>query len=396
MKLNRTRFSLLSALLMSVLSLASCTSQSSQQAASEVPVMPSTSETSTISEDGVEAYFQQLLSQYGQDCTECLQPLELQVRGTPNPQGSSQTQTDLNVLIALDSSGSMAESITGGTKIDVAKSAIARFVSQLPETTQIGLLVYGHKGSNQAADKAVSCAGIESVYALDSLDQAQFDAAVQSFQPTGYTPIAKALEQAGQLLPVNEERQNIVYVVSDGIETCGGNPVVAAQKLHTQADVIINVIGFDVNNEAQQQLEAVARAGGGKYLSAHSASELDRIFNQAQSQVEQTLYRAQNSIDRTYAQSKTDIATTQVSSCVSIKLTQESARINSALAQLHPEDSNYSYVEAVREKLETRHAAIREWSNRVQQSYRDQRDVTLEQLRQDLETVNQRYGQPTN
>ena len=42
------------------------------------------------------------------------------------------------------------------------------------------------------------------------------------------------MEKAHELLSPygNDGHRNVVYIVSDGIETCGGDPVEAAKKLH--------------------------------------------------------------------------------------------------------------------------------------------------------------------
>ena len=58
------------------------------------------------------------------------------------------------------------------------------------------------------------------------------------------------MEQAHDLLTTYPENENIniVYIVSDGVETCDGDPVAAAKLL--QADNIqaqVNIIGFDVD-----------------------------------------------------------------------------------------------------------------------------------------------------
>ena len=63
-----------------------------------------------------------------------------------------------------------------------------------------------------------------------------------------------------------ENVENIIYVVSDGIETCGGDPVKAAQAAAISGyRAIVNIIGFDVDNAGQRALKKVAKAGGGKY-----------------------------------------------------------------------------------------------------------------------------------
>jgi len=42
-----------------------------------------------------------------------------------------------------------------------------------------------------------------------------------------------------------ENAKNVVYVVSDGIETCGGDPVKAAEELHTSnIKAVVNISGL--------------------------------------------------------------------------------------------------------------------------------------------------------
>lgn len=54
--------------------------------------------------------------------------------------------------------------------------------------------------------------------------------------------------------------------ISDGIETCDGDPIKAVSKLRNhQIDATVNIIGFDVDDEGQQQLKEIAEAGGGEY-----------------------------------------------------------------------------------------------------------------------------------
>lgn len=67
-------------------------------------------------------------------------------------------------------------------------------------------------------------------------------------------------------------------MVSDGIETCDGDPVEAAKKVkEDNTDVQVNIIGFDVDSKADDQLKNVARAGGGEYTSVKTKQELKDI-----------------------------------------------------------------------------------------------------------------------
>ncbi|WP_370512172.1 VWA domain-containing protein, partial [Brevibacillus sp. LEMMJ03] len=104
------------------------------------------------------------------------------------------------------------------------------------------------------------------------------------FKPAGWTPIALALEQAQKDLQSykGEQNTNIIYLVSDGIETCGGDPVEVAKQL-ADSDVtpIVNVVGFGADGEAQRQLKQVAEAAGGRYVLIQDQQELKKEFEQA-------------------------------------------------------------------------------------------------------------------
>ncbi|MRG27185.1 vWA domain-containing protein [Laceyella tengchongensis] len=187
----------------------------------------------------------------------------------------------LNVMILVDSSGSMAGKVDGFSKMTLAKQAVSRFASSLSTHANVSLRVYGHKGSNADKDKVLSCKSTEVVYPLGKYDQQTFSKALDAFKPTGWTPIALAMkEAANDLSRSSVPSENLIYVVSDGIETCGGNPVQVAQELNkSNVKAVVNIIGFDVDNAGQKALQEVAKAGGGEYATVRNDEGLRRYFD---------------------------------------------------------------------------------------------------------------------
>ncbi|MFQ5346173.1 MAG: LamG-like jellyroll fold domain-containing protein, partial [Mariprofundus sp.] len=62
---------------------------------------------------------------------------------------------------------------------------------------------------------------------------------------------------------------------------CGGDPCEAARKARAAGAYIrLDVIGFDVKGDEAQQLQCIAKNGGGKYYSADNAGELAKSFSQ--------------------------------------------------------------------------------------------------------------------
>jgi Ca-activated chloride channel homolog len=249
---------------------------------------PTASATSRVREGGArsaDAAYKELVQRFGEDYASCEQAAAAQ-NSCQQPEvavGATELKENVNIMLMLDSSGSMAEVIGGQPKLDSAKQALGDFVAKLPVQSNVALRVYGHTGSNSDADRPVSCQGTELLYPFQTLDKAQFDQAIQSFLPTGWTPIAASLEAAAQDFAQYDPatNTNVIYLVSDGIETCDGDPVAAARTLHeAEVKAVVNVIGFNLDAEAEQQMRAVAAAGGGEYLAANSYDELNRIFNE--------------------------------------------------------------------------------------------------------------------
>ena len=72
-----------------------------------------------------------------------------------------------------------------------------------------------------------------------------------------------------------------VYIVSDGAETCGGDPIAEAKAFaEGNANRQVNIIGFDVDTKGENQLEAVVEAGNGEYISAKTIDELDQSISE--------------------------------------------------------------------------------------------------------------------
>ncbi|WP_226671948.1 vWA domain-containing protein [Rossellomorea aquimaris] len=197
--------------------------------------------------------------------------------------GELQLKENYNVAILLDSSGSMGKMENGKTRMDLAKDAIQQFVKDLPEDANVSLRVYGHVGTGSDKDKKASCSKIEEVYPFGKYDEGKFSDALSQFKPAGWTPMAKAIDEVKADFQKYDGKQNtnIIYVVSDGVETCNGDPVEAAKSLaDSNISPVLNIIGYQVDNEGLAQLKEMADASGGNYINARSHDDLVTEFKQ--------------------------------------------------------------------------------------------------------------------
>lgn len=189
----------------------------------------------------------------------------------------------VNLEIILDASGSMAEEIEPGvTRIDAAKSVLQSIISQLPQQdgVNIGIRVYGHKGANNEAGRAESCLATELMVPVDGVQSDAMKGLIDSYQPVGWTPLTLALQSSELDFPdASEDQVNAVILMTDGLETCGGDPCTIASQLHGGPKAITtNVIGFAMAPDEQEALQCVADEGGGTLIGAATAAELNEAM----------------------------------------------------------------------------------------------------------------------
>lgn len=183
------------------------------------------------------------------------------------------------IEIILDVSGSMGAMAGGEKKMDAAKKAVASTIGSIPASANVGLRLYGHRVPN--AKKAESCKDSQLVIPFGPVNQTQFQNALNQAIPLGQTPIAYSLELAAQDFGELKDEEAAIILVSDGAETCGGDPVQVAKDLIAKGFKIkINTIGFDVDAQTRAQLEGISQATGGIYMDAKDTSQLSQSLQE--------------------------------------------------------------------------------------------------------------------
>jgi Mg-chelatase subunit ChlD len=190
------------------------------------------------------------------------------------PVAAQQTSaSQSNVELIIDASGSMAQKIGGRSKMEIAKQALTELLFSLPPTTNVAVRAYGHRSKKD-------CADIE-LLANFGEQRITIPAKVNTLKPLGMTPLASSIAEAANDFSGREGQDNSVILITDGIETCEGDPCGAAAGAHQAGvKVKINVIGFKIDPKERVQLECIAREGGGKYVSANDAKELTAATQQ--------------------------------------------------------------------------------------------------------------------
>ena len=184
---------------------------------------------------------------------------------------------DPGLLLILDFSGSMWGRVDGQPKISIAKKVVQELIAEAPGQVQLGLMAYGHR-------KKGDCQDIELIAQLGAAKE-DLLGAVKRLSAKGKTPIADSLLKAAELLAAREGDTTLV-LVSDGIETCGGDPCKVAGEIKQKGlKLIIHVVGFDVSSKQAGQLKCIAAAGGGQYFSANNLEELKAALGKIKTSV---------------------------------------------------------------------------------------------------------------
>lgn len=185
--------------------------------------------------------------------------------------GGDEDSTGKLVLL-MDSSGSMNDpDAAGDPKIDAARTALNAVIDDLGDDQHVGLRVFG--ANELGTSNPAACTDSDLVVPIGTGNQDALRAAVADYTPYGETPIAYGLQEAGGDL--GGEGQRSILLVSDGISTCDPDPCeVAADLSEDGIDLEIHVVGFDVDEQAREQLQCIAEAGNGQYVDATDTDTL--------------------------------------------------------------------------------------------------------------------------
>ncbi len=176
-----------------------------------------------------------------------------------------------SIEIVVDASRSMWGRMEGEPKMTVAKQTLLSVSEQFPGHSRMALRAYGNRSDSKQRD----CNDSELLVEFGRNNHGALANAIEGLAPLGQTPLAYALNQAGEDFRAIDGEKAVV-LVTDGIESCGGDPVAEARRLKEEG-VSIHVIGFGMGSSVDEDtasLDAIAQAADGRFFMAGSAEEL--------------------------------------------------------------------------------------------------------------------------
>lgn len=175
------------------------------------------------------------------------------------------------VIIILDASGSMWAQIDGKPKLEIARESLRTVLQSVPADDEIGFMAYGHREKG-------SCDDIQLIVPPQAGSASAITDAADSLKFLGKTPLTAAVKQAAEALKYTEDKATVV-LITDGLETCGGDPCALGKELKASGvDFTADVVGFGLTADEGKQIACLAENTGGKYIQASDEKALQEAL----------------------------------------------------------------------------------------------------------------------
>lgn len=206
------------------------------------------------------------------------------------------------VLFIFDASQSMYAQWEGNSRMEIAKELLSNMLDSLQnnEDLEIGLRCYGHQKPSPPQD----CRDTRLEVKFGKNNIPAIKKRLESLRPRGTTPIAKALESGALDFPENtDDSRNIVILITDGIEECGGDPC-AVSRLYQEKKIILKpfVIGIGLSEEYKKNFECV-----GTFYDARNPEQFKNILDVVISQVLNSTTAQVNLLDENNKPTETNV-----------------------------------------------------------------------------------------
>ena len=178
------------------------------------------------------------------------------------------------ILFVLDGSGSMnADWGENQSRMDVAKGILTHLVDSLRinPKLELALRVYGHRYSRQSNN----CTDSQLEVPFGVNNHNTIISQIREITPRGVTPITYSLLQAAGDFPANAGYRNILILITDGVESCGGDPCQASIELQKKG-VFLRPFIIGLGVPGGRALDCV-----GKFIDAENARSFNKILNES-------------------------------------------------------------------------------------------------------------------
>lgn len=217
---------------------------------------------------------------------------------------SEQVIPPTRILIIFDFSNSMYGLWETDSKINIARRLTNKMVDSLARVpnVQLALRAYGHQKNFPPQD--CDDTKLEVPFSRDNAHLIKNK--INTTQPRGTTPIALSLEACAKDFPDNKAR-NIVLLITDGKEECGGDPCAISQALQSK-NIILKpfIVGVGkLDKDITKTFDCL-----GNYYDAATENGFSQVLNIIITQILNVSTCQINLLDKNGRPTETDVAMT--------------------------------------------------------------------------------------
>ncbi|MEF9437996.1 MAG: VWA domain-containing protein, partial [Candidatus Mariimomonas ferrooxydans] len=205
------------------------------------------------------------------------------------------------ILFVFDGSQSMSGYWESDVKINIARNFLIHVVDSLETlpNVQMALRVYGHQSPVVLQD----CRDTKLEVSFDINNAHKIRQKLRFVKPLGNTPIAYSLEQSANDFPPCAECRNIVILITDGIEECGGDPCDVSLKLQRRGITLKPfIIGIGVDPNFKKTYDCV-----GYFFNAAKEGNFKDVLRVVITQALNTTSAQVNLLDQDHQPNETDV-----------------------------------------------------------------------------------------
>jgi Ca-activated chloride channel family protein len=175
------------------------------------------------------------------------------------------------ILFVFDASQSMYGRWQSDVKIKIARKLLSNVLDSLKnvDNLELALRVYGHQKTYPPQD--CDDTRLEVPFARHNEDRIKHR--LKTLTPKGTTPIAYSLQKAGKDFTPCDNCRNIIVLITDGIEECGGDPCEVSQALQKQG-IILKPFIIGIGRNFSKAFDCV-----GSYFDASSEKQFSKALN---------------------------------------------------------------------------------------------------------------------
>jgi len=203
------------------------------------------------------------------------------------------------ILFVLDGSQSMIGTWQSDIKMNIAQNLLSNLLDSLKdvENIQLALRVYGHQKTYPPQD----CNDTRLEVAFAANNAMRIKNQLRYIKPKGTTPIASALEQAAGDFPACDDCRNIIILITDGLEECGGDPCAVSEALQKNG-IALKPFVIGIGRNFREAFDCV-----GTYFDASSEEQFSKALDMVISQALNSTTAQVNLIDAYNKPSETNV-----------------------------------------------------------------------------------------